>query len=73
MTENLRPGNSKHGKSRKQKPEEWELKELVIGDPEYSTVGMIGIFGKPGEVVEWKTFPPPTPKRKRGRREGDTR
>jgi hypothetical protein len=64
MTDRLRPGKSKEGKSPKPKPEEWELKELTIGDPECSTVGMIAIFGKPGEPLEWETFPPPKPKLK---------
>ena len=53
--------NSEHSEPTKQKPEKWELDELVIGDPEYSPVGVIAIFRKPGEHVEWKPLPPPEP------------
>jgi hypothetical protein len=68
MADNLKPTSSD---TRRHKPEEWEV-NLTIGDPDYSTVGMIAIFHKKGEPVEWKTLPP-KPIRNPRRREGGPR
>lgn len=49
IADELKSGNSNDSEFPEQKPEEWELDELIVGDPDYSTVGIIAIFHKKGE------------------------